>query len=186
MLPDRSGTTHETTLSQQRRVPLRCQPMSGPPIRVASKAVIVDDGEILLTRNLHPEDPDGEFFLLPGGGQNYGEPLDDCLRREVCEETGYSVEVGDVLWVRDYIGAGHQFAAFEPDVHQIEIMFSCSVDRSRPPADPVEEDAWQLSVDWVPLEDLATLRFFPAALVPRLAALSGEGVDGPRYLGDVN
>ena len=160
--------------------------MSGRFIRVASKAVIVENGEILLTRNLHPQDPDGEFLLLPGGGQNHGEALDDCLRRELCEETGYLVEVGDVLWVRDYIGASHEFAAYEPDVHQIEVMFSCTVDRSRPPAERVEEDAWQISVDWVPLEDLANLRFFPTALVPQLVSMSGGIPTGARYLGDVN
>ena len=51
--------------------------MPDPSIRVAAKAVIISDGEILLIRNLHPDDPGGEFFLLPGGGQNHGEPLDD-------------------------------------------------------------------------------------------------------------
>lgn len=160
--------------------------MSSPFIRVATKAVIVDAGRILLTRNLHPQDQDGEFFLLPGGGQNHGEPLDACLRREVCEETGYAVDVGDVLWVRDYIGASHEFAAYEPDVHQIEVMFACTVDRSRPQSQPIEEDAWQISVDWVPIEDLTGVRFFPAALVPSLVALFRDGVKSPGYLGDVN
>lgn len=160
--------------------------MPDPSIRVAAKAVIISDGEILLIRNLHPDDPGGEFFLLPGGGQNHGEPLDDCLRREVCEETGYPIEVGEVLWVRDYIGASHEFAAHEPDVHQIEIMFSCSIDRSAAPSHAVEEDAWQLSVDWVPVEELPNLRFFPSVLVPHLMKLVGEGAGLPRYLGDVN
>ncbi|MDR9449735.1 MAG: NUDIX domain-containing protein [Acidimicrobiia bacterium] len=155
-------------------------------IRVAAKAVIISDGKILLTRNLHPDDPGGEFFLLPGGGQNHGEPLDDCLRREVCEETGYPILVGDLLWVRDYIGASHEFAAHEPDVHQIEIMFSCSIDRSVAPSHAVEKDAWQLSVDWVPVEDLPNRRFFPSALVPHLVRLAGEGAGIPHYLGDVN
>ncbi|MDF1594706.1 MAG: NUDIX domain-containing protein [Acidimicrobiia bacterium] len=156
------------------------------PIRVASKAVVIERGEILLTRNLHPDDPDGEFFLLPGGGQHHGEPLDECLRREVFEETGYSIEVGDVLWVRDYIGASHSFAAYEPDVHQVEVMFWCSVDRSQRPATPVEEDAWQLSVDWIRLEDLPHIRLFPAALVPGLIGMAAGRIDGARYLGDVN
>ena len=160
--------------------------MSSSPIRTAAKAVIVDNGQILLTRNLHPQDPEGEFFLLPGGGQHHGEPLDACVRREVWEETGYEVEVGDVLWVRDYIGASHEFAAYEPDVHQIEVMFACSVDRSRAPSRPVEEDAWQVSVDWVPIGDLTEVRFFPAFLVPNLVALFRDGVGTPRYLGDVN
>jgi 8-oxo-dGTP diphosphatase len=156
------------------------------PIRVAAKAVIIDDDQILLTRNLHPNDPDGEFFLLPGGGQNHGETLEECLRREVLEETGYSTLVGDVLWVRDYIGANHDFAAYEPDVHQVEVMFSCSVDRSRPPAPPTEVDAWQLSVDWVTLGDLPDFRFFPAALVRGLVGVTEVGRSGASYLGDVN
>ena len=91
-----------------------------PPIRVAAKAVVIDGEEILLTRNLHPNDPDGEFYLLPGGGQHYGESLSECIRREVLEETGYDVSVGEVVFVRDYIGANHEFAAYEPDVHQVE------------------------------------------------------------------
>jgi ADP-ribose pyrophosphatase YjhB (NUDIX family) len=157
------------------------------PIRVAAKAVIVQDGEVLLTCNVHPDDPEGEFFLLPGGGQQHGEPLSDCLRREVSEETGYRVEVGDLLWVRDYIGASHQFAAYEPNVHQIEVMFACAVDRAQTPEVPSEEDAWQLSVEWVSVDDLARLRFFPAALVPQLVLFVRSGDrPGPAYLGDVN
>ena len=158
----------------------------GLSIRVAAKAVIIEEGEILLTRNLHPDDPDGEFFLLPGGGQHHGERLDECLRREVREETGYSIEVDDVLWVRDYIGASHAFAAYEPDVHQVEVMFSCSVDRSQARTEPMEVDAWQLSVDWIRLEDLPGLRLFPAALVPGLMSITAGRIDNARYLGDVN
>jgi ADP-ribose pyrophosphatase YjhB (NUDIX family) len=154
---------------------------------VAAKAVVVEDGEILLTRNLNPDDPDGEFFLLPGGGQLHGESLVDCLRREVHEETGYVVEVGELLWVRDYIGASHDFAAYEPNVHQIEAMFACTLDRTLTPDDPSEADVWQLSVEWVSGDDLCGLRFFPAALMQQLVGFirSGDQV-GPRYLGDVN
>ncbi|NIA25680.1 MAG: NUDIX domain-containing protein [Gammaproteobacteria bacterium] len=159
-------------------------PMSA--IRLAAKAVIVSDGAILLTRNLHPDDPDGDFYLLPGGGQRHGESLTDCLRREVREETGYPLIVGDVLWIRDYIGASHEFAEYERDVHQVEVMFSCSIDATAGPSEPTEPDAWQLSVDWVPIARLSDLRFFPSALVPRLVALAARGSYGPHYLGDVN
>ena len=157
-----------------------------PPIRVAAKAVVIDGEEILLTRNLHPDDPDGEFYLLPGGGQHYGESLSECIRREVLEETGYGVSVGEVLFVRDYIGANHEFAAYEPDVHQVEVMFSCSVDRSEAPAEPTEADNWQLSVEWVRIEDLADVRIFPKALAELLVAIGRTSPPGARYLGDVN
>jgi len=155
-------------------------------IRVSAKAVIISDGAILLTRNLHPEDPDGDFYLLPGGGQRHGESLTACLRREVREETGYRVVVGDVLWIRDYIGARHEFAEYERDVHQVEVMFSCSVDAAADVSEPTEPDTWQLSVDWVPIAGVSQLRFFPSALVPHLATPATRGLCGPHYLGDVN
>jgi len=155
-------------------------------IRLAAKAVIVSDGAVLLTRNLHPEDPDGDFYLLPGGGQHHGESLATCARREVREETGYSVFVDDVLWVRDYIGASHEFAEWEADVHQVEVMFSCSIDATAKMAEPTEPDTWQLSVDWVPISSLSQLRLFPGVLVSRLIALAAGRPHGPQYLGDVN
>ncbi len=160
--------------------------MDSRPIRVSAKAVVVDDGRVLLTRNFHPDDPGGEFYLLPGGGQDHGEPLADCLRREVREETGYSVAVGDILWVRDYIGASHQFAAYEAGVHQVEIMFACTIDRSRPPETLVDPDTWQLSVEWMPVSDLPNVRLFPRTLVPDLVRWAGEKWPGAAYLGDVN
>ena len=86
----------------------------------------------------------------------------------------------------DYIGANHEFAAYEPDVHQVEVMFSCSVDRSEVPGGPTEIDEWQVSVDWVRIEDLADLRIFPKALAEFLVASDRTGLPGARYLGDVN
>jgi hypothetical protein len=80
----------------------------------------------------------------------------------------------------------HEFAAYEPDVHQVEVMFSCSVDRSNPPAEPTESDAWQLSVEWVRIEDLTGLRIFPRALAELLVAVGRSGPPGASYLGDVN
>lgn len=155
-------------------------------IRISAKAVIVSDGAILLTRNLHPDDPDGDFYLLPGGGQRHGESLTACLRREVREETGYPVAVGDVLWIRDYIGANHEFAEHERDVHQVEVMFSCSIDATADVSEPTEPDSWQLSVDWVPIAGVSRIRIFPSALVPHVVALAAHGSHGPHYLGDVN
>jgi hypothetical protein len=35
------------------------------------------------------------------------------------EETGYAIRVLDLLFVRAYISNHHEFAATEPDVHQI-------------------------------------------------------------------
>jgi len=76
-------------------------------LRVSVKAVIIRNGRILVTAN---RDRDGMFFLLPGGGRQFGEPLSTALRRECNEEVGVDVEVHELVLVRDYISANHEFA----------------------------------------------------------------------------
>lgn len=43
---------------------------------------------------------------MPGGRVRYGEPIREAAHREVMEETGLDVEVGDVIWAGDSIGPG--------------------------------------------------------------------------------
>ncbi len=54
--------------------------------REGSRAVIVEDGKILLTHELN-----SGWWLIPGGGLEEGETPEDCVIREVEEETGFLV-----------------------------------------------------------------------------------------------
>ena len=54
-----------------------------PRIRVS--AILRREDRILLIRQ---EKGDREYWLLPGGGVNVGESLDEALRRELTEEVG--------------------------------------------------------------------------------------------------
>ncbi|MFC3773825.1 NUDIX domain-containing protein [Paenibacillus sp. GCM10012303] len=44
----------------------------------------------------------GHYFL-PGGGMDEGETPEECLRREVLEETGYQIKIGA------YIGKAQRY-----------------------------------------------------------------------------
>ncbi|MCR5685483.1 MAG: serine hydrolase [Lachnospiraceae bacterium] len=54
--------------------------------RDGSRAIIVQDGKILLTHELN-----SGWWLIPGGGMEEGETPEECVIREVEEETGYLV-----------------------------------------------------------------------------------------------
>lgn len=151
------------------------------PVRAAGKAIIINEGRLLVTAN---HDEKGTFYLLPGGGQHPGETLAEALVRECREEIGAKVAVGDLLFVRDYIGAHHEFAATEPDIHQIELMFRCRLLPGEVPSNGTAPDSWQTGVTWIGLHELASARFYPAALVPHLLTLPNGAT--PAYLGDVN
>lgn len=163
---------------------MRQEPFSADPPRKRNsvKGLIVENDRILLTRN---RDHMGDFHLLPGGGQRFGETLHQALVREVLEETGWVVRPGGLVLVRDYVGANHEFADEDGDVHQVELVFQ---------ADPIEEledwdsapDAWQVGTDWIDMAQLGSLRMYPSALTRLLPPLVRGDYDGPLYLGDVN
>ncbi len=55
--------------------------------RISCRAIIIEDGKILLS---HETKPNGSY-MSPGGGIEKGETSEQCVEREVLEETGYIV-----------------------------------------------------------------------------------------------
>ena len=152
------------------------------PIRVSVKALILDNDRVLMCRN---RDSAGDFYLLPGGGQNPGESLIDALHRECFEEAGADVEVGPIRLVRDYIGRNHEFGLWDSDVHQVEIMFECQLKGEYTPTNGHAPDSNQTDVTWVEVDELPQHRVYPAALRDFLQGDSMSAA-GAHYLGDVN
>lgn len=150
-------------------------------IRNSAKAVIIRNNSLLVIRNT----TDGEdWFLLPGGGQNHGETLTDALKRECMEEASVEVSVGDILFVRDYISANHEFAETDNDAHQVEFMFRCTIPEYSEPMPGTEADKWQTGVEWLPLNRLSDYSLYPAQLRKLLSA--AVPADHIVYMGDVN
>ena len=148
--------------------------------RTGAKAVIIEDGRLLTLRKRQGEHT---FHVLPGGTQEPGEPLARTVERELEEEVGVRIEVGELLHVRDYVADNHEFAAEHPGLHKVEFYFRCRLLEpvgSRPQSHP---DKRQIGVAWVDLALLEETDFYPRALVP---ILLGRRTDAPVYLGDAN
>ena len=150
-------------------------------IRVAPKAIIIENGRLLVVHLAHRN---GDWYGLPGGGQEPGEAMHKALRRECLEEIGVEIDIRDVLFVRDYIAKNHEFADEDSDVHQVEVMFECTLVGGGHPTVGTTPDPGQMRVAWLELAQLHLHRLYPKVL----ADLLKDGIpSGPaRYLGDVN
>lgn len=152
-------------------------------IRNSAKAVIVQDGKILVIKKGSPE---GDYFVLPGGGQEPSENLHATLTRECIEEIGEEVDVGDLLFIREYIGKNHERSTFDSQVHQIEYMFLSTLRaKNTNIKNGISPDVGQIGVEWLPLSELLQYRLYPQEMREHLMNyVRGEKL--PVYLGDIN
>lgn len=66
--------------------------------RISCRAIVVNDGKILLSH----ESKTG-FYMSPGGSLEDGETLEECCIRELKEETGFIVEpIKEFVVVKEY------------------------------------------------------------------------------------
>ncbi|MFD2630411.1 NUDIX domain-containing protein [Oceanobacillus kapialis] len=152
-------------------------------IRNSAKAVIVQDGQLLAIKK---QDQEGYYYILPGGGQEHGENLHQTLKRECIEEINADVEVGDLIFMREYIGKNHEHYAFDSEAHRMEYMFVCMIaEGSKDIGNGSVPDDGQIGVEWLPLTELLNDRLYPQT-VRKYLVDHVAGKQAPVYLGDVN
>ena len=150
-------------------------------IRNSAKAIIIEGEKILFTKN---KDHLGFFYLLPGGGQEREENLTEALKRECMEEITAEISVGDIKFIREYIGKNHEFAEWDSEIHQIEYMFECKLLGNNELKNGIVPDSMQVGLEWIELSRLGEYRIYPSALK---GVINEDGTFKDRvYLGDTN
>lgn len=109
--------------------------------RIGCRGIIIRDSQVLLVHELL-----NDFYMIPGGGHEPGESLEECCIRELREETGYIVVLckeGAFLELNEYYG----------EYHFIDYYYSCQiVDTDTPELTEAEADQ-KLVAEWVEWEN---------------------------------
>lgn len=149
-----------------------------PQIRNAVRALIVQDGQVLLLKK-DGYASGGIRYALPGGGQEAGEALTGSLQRECLEEIGTRVEIGDMIAVADFLKQRSSVPAMHR--HVMEFLFLCQVPLNYQPHNGPHPDKHQVDVVWMPMEQLDQIRLFPQYLSRCIPAC--QDPNRPIYLG---
>ena len=118
--------------------------MTHPQIAVG--AIVVHDDALLMVQRAN--DPGKGLWSVPGGRVEAGEFLADALRREVREETGLEVEVGELAGILEVPG---------DELHYVILDYHAVV--TGPPEPKASGDAGD--VRWVPLDQVAHMECTP-------------------------
>lgn len=143
--------------------------------------MIVREQALLVVRVRTDE---GEFLVLPGGGQEHGETLTDTVRREVFEELGLKVEPQGLVYLREYVGKNHGMHRIHGRFHQVEAVFRCACTDFSPIGAGQTQDRRQVGYEWIPLANLADYPLSPQGLGSIIAKFLSDGASS--YLGDVH
>jgi 8-oxo-dGTP diphosphatase len=118
--------------------------------RIAAYGVCVDvDGRLLLARASPALTLRGRWFL-PGGGVDHGEHPKDAVRREIQEESGLIVDVGDLLEVISDV----RILPDETNLHTVRLIYRVN---SWTGTLRAEEGGTTDAVQWCSRDELATV-----------------------------
>lgn len=89
----------------------------GNQLRIRICGICVQDNKILLI-NHSGLNESNEFWSPPGGGLQFGETIEECLKREFLEETNTIILVGKFLKIREFL---------KPPLHAIELYYEVKI-----------------------------------------------------------
>ncbi len=140
-------------------------------IRIRVAGILFKDDQILLVRH---EKNGKSYWLLPGGGVEFGESADQALIREFQEEVGLSINVGPLVLVHDSIPPNHH-----RQVLNLYFMASAEGFDIKVTPDAVLRDA-----AFYPLSEFSKMTVNPDVKQEILDGLQTHWAEGCRYLGN--
>jgi len=139
-------------------------------VRVRIGALIYHDGSLLL---VHHKKEDRDYWLMPGGGLEAAESIEECIKREMLEETGYEVEPGKLVFTSETLYPGRER-------HIVHMNFLATITGGNPRKPDDERVAEHR---FVSLEEFKGLKFYPNIKNEIIEAVKNGFSGGALHLG---
>lgn len=94
--------------------------------RITPRGILIQNNKIIFASY---QVKDKIVYALPGGKQEVGETLKDCLVREFKEELNLDIQVGKLVLVKEFIHEHSDVKGWEEGIHQVELIFEVSTNQ---------------------------------------------------------
>ena len=127
---------------------------------IRPSVVLVKGTKILLLKSKYSS---GEFYLLPGGGNEGFETIEETAIRETKEETGYDIRIEKLLYLSEWIEK-------ERNKNVLYIIFLGKINGGKETHlnDPCLEKGNIQAVEWIDVKDLNKIKFYPEEIISKL------------------
>ncbi len=149
--------------------------------RIRSAAIIFNEkNEILLVKHVHPNTK-YTWWVPPGGGiENEDENIFECAKREAFEETGLSIDLEKIVYIRE-------FKDIENNNYNIEIFILSNRYSGNITTDNIhgkgKDDQFIKEVKWFNKNEIENITVFPEIIKNKIWDDKYNNFDKIQYIG---
>lgn len=137
--------------------------------RYRAASLIVEDGKVLFITNKLTD-----YYYTVGGGVHMGEKAEDCVRRELKEETGLDYEIDHLAVVCENFFKGHGWAVDGMDCHCLEFYFLMkSRGITELTSESLSAEGNREVLKWIPISEIQNYDVKPSFLKDRIGDIVG-------------
>lgn len=139
--------------------------------RIRASGICIHDNKILLIHriNLELEKEKQEYYVIPGGGVEDGEKIEDAVIREMKEETSLDVRLGELFYeLEDYDGQG-KFLKYYAYICEY-ISGEIKLEENSVEAVEMKDGLQSFEPIWVPLSEMKDIVLYPDSLKKEILA----------------
>jgi len=118
---------------------------------VRVSGIIFKEKKVVLVK--HENKYNGVYYLLPGGGLERDETIEECVIREVKEEIGLDVKIKSLAYYEDVVS---------DDDHTLHLIFRCEIIGGK--IENLDPDKKVKDIVFMNEEEFKKVKFFPEKL----------------------
>lgn len=127
----------------------------------AQKAFIVKENKLLMVKKSKDDPKNPNKWEVPGGRMEFGEAVDEHIKREVKEEVGLDIQIGEPFAIWTWKIKKQKSDGTSEEVQIVAVASVCYTDTTDISDSGQVEDDYLSDMRWVPIDEVMSYDLMP-------------------------